>query len=86
MSVIEVTSREFREKLKTYFELADKGERVIVSRGRNKSYLITPVATGDMIVSPELEKKIAKAMEQVQKGDVVEINTEDDLMSYLDKL
>lgn len=86
MSVIEVTSREFREKLKTYFELADKGERVIVNRGRNKSYLITPVVTGDMIVSPELEKKIAKAMEQVQKGDVVEINTEDDLMSYLDKL
>ena len=34
MAVVQVTSREFRARQASVFELADKGERVIISRGR----------------------------------------------------
>jgi hypothetical protein len=41
MAIVEITSREFREKQRTYFELADKGEKVIIKRGRKQSYILT---------------------------------------------
>jgi hypothetical protein len=32
MTVLQVTSRQFREKQKAFFDLADKGEKIIIRR------------------------------------------------------
>lgn len=33
---------------------ADKGEQIIVQRGRDKAYAVTPIKTSDMRVNPQL--------------------------------
>jgi antitoxin YefM len=38
-----VSSREFRENQKKYFDLVDQNEQVIVQRGKDKAYMIIPV-------------------------------------------
>ena len=86
MSVIEITSREFRNKQKTYLELADKGEKIIIRRGRSQSYLITPVQSEDIIISSEMEQKIEKALQQVESGEIMKIKGLAQLNVYLENL
>ena len=42
MAIIETTSRQFRERQKDFFEMADKGEKVVIRRGRKQTYVLTP--------------------------------------------
>jgi hypothetical protein len=37
MDVLEVTSRQFHDKQKTFFDLADEGKQIIIKRGRKDS-------------------------------------------------
>lgn len=59
MALIEVTSREFREKLKDFFDKADKGEKVIIKR-KDRTYAIIPVDENDLNFSPLMEEKISE--------------------------
>jgi len=57
--IIQVSSREFRDKQKAYFELADKGEQIVIRRkGKKCAYILTPVNDDDLVLSPEMQKKI----------------------------
>ena len=38
-----ISSREFRENQKKYFDLIDQKEQVIVQRGKNKAYALVPI-------------------------------------------
>ena len=49
-----ISSREFRQNQRLYFEKADKGEQIIVQRGKNKSYVLTPVNDDDVYLSAEM--------------------------------
>ncbi|MBN2650271.1 MAG: hypothetical protein JXR50_11085 [Prolixibacteraceae bacterium] len=44
-----VTSREFRDNQKKYFELVDNNEQVIVKR-KSRAYKIVPVTDDDLLV------------------------------------
>lgn len=44
-----VTSREFRDNQKKYFEMVDNNEQVIVKR-KNRAYKLVPVSDDDMLV------------------------------------
>jgi uncharacterized lipoprotein YmbA len=44
-----ITSREFRNNQKKYFELVDNNEQVVVKR-KNRAYKIVPVTEDDMLV------------------------------------
>lgn len=44
-----VTSREFRDNQKKYFDLVDKNEQIIVKR-KNRAYKLVPVTDDDMLV------------------------------------
>ncbi len=44
-----VTSREFRDHQKKYFEMVDNNEQVIVKR-KNRAYKLVPVTDDDMLV------------------------------------
>ena len=44
-----VTSREFRDNQKMYFDMVDKNEQIIVKR-KNRAYKLVPVTDDDMLV------------------------------------
>lgn len=46
-----ISSREFRDKQAEYMDRVDNGEQVIVQRGKNKAYAITPVKDKDIYMS-----------------------------------
>ena len=45
-----ISSREFREKQKMYLDLVDQKEQVIVQRGKNKDYILTPITNTDRFI------------------------------------
>lgn len=86
MKVLEITSREFREKQKTYFELADKGEQVVIKRGKKQAYILTPIMPDDMQISPEMEFKIFNSIQAAKEGRTIKVSNKDDLHEFLDSL
>ncbi len=45
-----VTSREFRDNQKKYFDMVDNREQVIVKRSKHRAYKIVPVTDDDMLI------------------------------------
>jgi len=45
-----VTSREFRDNQKKYFDLVDNKEQVIVKRSKKRAYKLVPVTDDDMLI------------------------------------
>jgi PHD/YefM family antitoxin component YafN of YafNO toxin-antitoxin module len=86
MAIIQTTSRQFRDKQKDFFELADKGERVIIRRGKKQAYLLTPIDDEDIYFTPAMLDKINRSIEQVKEGKVTKIETEEELNLFLDNL
>ncbi len=68
------------------FNLADKGERIIIRRRGKSSYMLTPISDNDIVVSPELEKKIEEARLQYGEGETVSCKTKDELKMFLESL
>lgn len=48
-----ISSKEFRDNQASYFDRADKGEEILVQRGKNKTYKIIPTSENDTIISKE---------------------------------
>ncbi len=72
-----ITSREFRENQKNYFNLAEK-EKVIVHRGnKRKPFLLVPInesLESDLYFSDiEIIKLIETGIEEVKKGKITTI-------------
>lgn len=86
MSVLHITARDFREKQKDYFDLADKGEKVIIKRGSNKAYILTPISIDDLQVTPEMDLLIKESLEEIKKGNATKIVGVEALKNYLDSL
>lgn len=82
--VIEITSREFREKQKAYFDLADEGMQIILKRGKKRAYILTPVLDDDLDleVTPELRERIEKGLEEIKAGKTTRY-TKDELQRRL---
>lgn len=49
-----ISSREFRDKQAEYMDRADRGEQIIVQRGRDKAYSITPMKPTDIYINTQL--------------------------------
>ena len=78
MAVLQITSREFRDNQKSFFELADEGEQIIIRRkGKNRAYTLTPIDTNDLILSPALKKKIEKGLQDIKDGKGREYSLEE---------
>ena len=85
MSVIEVTSREFRDNQKSYLERAKEGNTIIL-RKKTDSFVITHVESEEIRLSPEMENKIERAKMQAKKGNIKRISGKEELTAYLDSL
>ncbi|MDR1198685.1 MAG: prevent-host-death protein [Prevotellaceae bacterium] len=87
--IIEITGREFRANQKTYFDLSDKGAQIVIRRGQNKSYVITPIINDkdyQRYFTSELLARINKSLEQAKEGKVIKTNSKEELLSFLDSL
>ena len=84
--MIIISSSEFRNNQKKYFDQVDNGEQVIVQRGENKSYSLTPITNDDMYFTPQMVQKLRESIQQVKDGKVLTFNTPSELNAFLDSL
>jgi PHD/YefM family antitoxin component YafN of YafNO toxin-antitoxin module len=78
-----ISSREFRDKQKFYFEKVDNGENVIVQRGKDKSYSISSVSENDIYFNEELLNKLKKSISEANTGHTISINTTKEIKDLL---
>ncbi len=78
-----ISSREFRQNQRIYFEKADNGEQIIVQRGKDKSYALTPISEDDIYFNAEMVEKIKESLDQVEQGKVKAITTNDEIKDLL---
>ena len=76
MTIIQITSREFRQKQKSFFDLADKGEQIIINRGKKKAYTLTPVEDDDLYFTPKMLAKIDRSLQEIKEGKVQTLTPE----------
>ena len=86
MAVIQTTSRHFRDKQKDFFDLADKGEKIIIKRGKKQAYLLTPVEDEDLYFTPAMLDKINMSIKQAKEGKVTTVETNEKLDEFLGNL
>ena len=86
MAVLEISARQFREKQKKIFDIADTGRQVVIKRGRKQSYILTPVDQDDFVATPDLLEKIEKARQQMRDGKYTECLTYEDTLKHLETL
>lgn len=86
MAVIQISSREFREKQASMFALADNGEQVVIRRRGKVSYMLTPVYEEDFVLSPELEERLEECRRQYREGNITTCTTKEELNKFLETL
>jgi prevent-host-death family protein len=78
-----ISSREFRQNQKKYFDRADQGEQIIVQRGKDKAYVLTPVKEADMYFNAEMINRIKQSIEEIKNGDSQSISTAQEIDDLL---
>lgn len=69
-----ISSREFRDHQKKYFELVDQDEQIIVQRGKDRAYIIVPLNDADRLsVNDELIQTVREAEEEYAKHTTTRI-------------
>ena len=82
-----ISSREFREKQKSYLDKVDAGIEILIQRGKRKAYKIIPVSDDDTLMSKEaFFANIDRAVKEIEDGKGKVINSKDELTAYLDSL
>ena len=66
-----------------YFEKADKGEQIIVQRGKDKAYALTPVTEDDIYFNAEMVERIKQSIKQVEEGKVKRVTTPEGISNLL---
>ncbi len=81
--MIVISSREFRQNQRMYFDKVDQGEQIIVQRGKDKSYVLTAVSEDDLYFNAAMVKRIKKSLKEAKKGNVKTISTPADISELL---
>ena len=82
-AMLVISSREFRQNQKMYFEKADKGEQIIVQRGKDKAYALTPVTENDLYFTGEMIERIKESIQQVEQGKTKKIESSTEIDELL---
>lgn len=78
--MIIISSREFRDHLKKYFELVDQNEQIIVQRSKDKAYVIVPLNDSDRLsVNEELIQTVREAEEEYTKRQTTRVKDPGDI-------
>ncbi len=78
-----ISSREFRQNQKKYFEKVDKGEHIIVQRGKDKSYALTPVTEDDLYFNAEMINRIKESVLEVKHGQTKQVSSSKEITDLL---
>jgi PHD/YefM family antitoxin component YafN of YafNO toxin-antitoxin module len=78
-----ISTGEFRQNLKMYLEKADQGEKIIVQRGKNKSYHLNPVNEDDMYFNAEMMARIEESIQQIKEGKSLTVSTPAEIKKLL---
>jgi hypothetical protein len=78
-----ISSREFRQNQRLYFEKADKGEQIIVQRGKDKSYALTPISEDDIYFNEKMIKRIKESAKQAKNGEYIELSSSEEIKELL---
>lgn len=81
--MVVISSREFRQNQKLYFEMVDNGEQIIVQRGKNKSYVLTRINLEDNYFNPAMLKRIQESLDQIKNGQSKQISTKEEITELL---
>lgn len=77
--MIIISSREFRQNQADYFDRIDKGEQIIVQRGKDKSYKLMPIGDNDILLTEQSLKKLFTSLEEIKNGNSVVLNSDYDI-------
>lgn len=69
-----ISSREFRQNQKHYLDKVDDGEQIIVQRGKDKAYKLTPVSEDDLYFTSEMVERIKASYRQALDGKVMKVD------------
>lgn len=70
-----ISSREFRNSQKRYLDIADNNGQVIIQRGKDKAYILTPISDADKLsFNPKLASVIEQAEKAKAEGKFIHIN------------
>lgn len=73
-----ISSKEFRDNQKKYFDLVDENEQIIVQRGKNKAYFLKPVSEMDIyLAEPEVKLRLEKSISEADQGELISIKKVD---------
>ncbi len=78
-----ISSREFRQNQKIYFDRVDQGEQIIVQRGKDKSYILTPVSDDDLYFNAEMLDKLKTSLQEIEREDSKKISTPKEISELL---
>jgi len=75
-----ISSREFRDNQKKYFDLVDQNEQVIVQRGKDKAYILAPIGDADRLsVNDALIEYVKNAEIELSQGKTIPIEDPDNI-------
>ena len=66
-----------------YFEKADKGEQIIVQRGKDRAYALTPVGEDDLYFNAEMVERIKESLKQVEAGKTKKVSSSQEINELL---
>ena len=78
-----ISCREFRQNQRMYFDKVDQGEQIIVQRGKDKSYALTPVNDDDLYFNAAMVNRIKESIKQAENGQVTTISTSEEVKALL---
>jgi hypothetical protein len=84
--MIVISSREFRDNQRKYFDLVDQNEQVVVQRAKNKAYRLIPVANDTCMTQEEFYAKIDRSIKEFEEGKFTRVETREDLKNFLEAL
>ena len=86
MAIVETTSRQFREKQKYFFDLADQGVKIVIERGSKQAYALTPITDDDLHFIPEMVQRIRESQQQIKDGKATTIRNKEELEAFFENL
>lgn len=73
--MVVISSREFRNNQKKYFDLLDSNVQIVVQRGKDKTYLLTPLSDVDKLsTNSELLKRVKQAERNIENDETITVS------------
>ncbi|NEN25161.1 prevent-host-death protein [Cryomorpha ignava] len=66
-----------------YFDKVDRGERVVVRRGKYRSYVLTALPVDDSYFNEDMLNVLKESILEVEQGETLKITTSSEISELL---